>query len=268
MATVTYSNIDEHRFWLQIMGDNALLLLDAIHTDDTAAIQQARSSFQQFESLLSRAKQNLTPDQLSQLNQDAYSAVQAARTFYLKLLKMQLTENYFIFFKPTILNNMVTIAEQYMYLLGIFMRNHQPSFDPKAQDIFWLPIFITQAKHISDSLGFYEVNLRERAQRYATIFQNYLSFAIELQGLLRIDVANFPLAYTYRQRLENTLRDYAGFLVELILTVQQNGMPGTLSVLYLDRSYRLICYYLTKLTILADTEKPACYPNSTRLSTV
>ena len=268
MAAVTYSNIDENRFWLQIMGDNALLLLEAIHTDDTASIQQARNSFQQFENLLNRAKQNLTTEQLSKLNQDAYSAAQDARSFYLKLLKMQLTESYFIFFKQAILNNMVTLAEHYMYLLSTFARNQQPSFDPKVQDIFWLPIFITQSKHISDTVGFYEVNLRDRAERYATIFQNYLLFAMELQGLLRIETANFPIAYTYRKRLENTLRDYAGFLVELILTVQQNGMPGTLSVLYLDRSYRLLCYYLTKLTTLADTDKPACYPDSPRLSTV
>ncbi len=56
MAAVTYSNVEINRFWVQIMGDDALLILNALSPEATEDIHKARTFSARFDSLLTRAR--------------------------------------------------------------------------------------------------------------------------------------------------------------------------------------------------------------------
>lgn len=181
MANITYSNIDENRFWLQIMGDNARIILFAVPPVE-ARTRQSTALIRRFDELNTKARQNLTSQEQSQLNQDALSTAWDMRNLVLDILKKQMTQNYTILLKPEMFNNMLSLADQYIYLLNSFIQNRQPSFNPIDQDIFWLPIFITQARYISENVGFFEEQLRQRAESLANSFNNRFTFFNTIKG--------------------------------------------------------------------------------------
>jgi hypothetical protein len=268
MADITYSNTDENRFWLQIMSDNARIILYGVPPEQ-ARTRQATALIRQFDELLVKARQNLTPQELDQLNHNALSAAWDMRNFALNILKLQITQNYTILLKPEMFNNMISLADHYIHLLNLFMQNMQPSFNPIDQDTFWLPIFTTQARYIAENVGFFETQYRQRAESLANDFINRFTFSIQLKSISSlIGTKDFPIAAEHRRRLNDLLKEYATLLVDLIILIQKNRLPGSLSLLYLDREYRMVCYYTTKLAVLSDIPKPACDPASLRISDV
>lgn len=268
MAAVTYSNTYENRFWLQMIGDYARLLLRAVLPEDTKEIEQIKSFISQFDNLLERARQNLTAEQIVQLNKDAYAATQSVYHYFISILGKQIINAYPLQLKPSSVNNAISFSGEYLYLLRNFMNDQQPEFDSAAQDVFWLPVFATIARNISDNLGAYQTDLRRRSDIYASDFQDLSAFATELRGLYRVGSYNFPIAKEHRRKVENELRNFSSFLSESILMNQQSRIPGTLTVLNADLTLRLVCYYLTKLTVLYETQRPACDPLRPRLSNI
>ena len=83
MATVTYNNVFENQFWLQILGDSSRILLLALLPLASNEVQQTQALITQFDSLLERARQNLTPEQLAQLNQEAFNDSKIPSTNFL-----------------------------------------------------------------------------------------------------------------------------------------------------------------------------------------
>lgn len=259
MANITYSNTDENRFWLQIIGDFARLLIQAISPDQSSEIQRAKDFISQFDKLLLRAHQNLTTDQLAQLNKDAYAAVENIQRFFLQMLSLQIRSGYPILINPAVINNAVSFSEEYLRLLKAFIKNEQPAADTAIQmDVNWLPRSIQMSKIIFESLGIYQTELRQKVESFSDRLTGLFLNSIELNGMTRIGTSDFPIMNQHQKEVVNTLNDFYKFLGSIISLRRQNALPGTLSVLYLDRAMRMICYFLRKLTILTDFEQPDC----------
>lgn len=269
MAESTYSNVEENRFWLQIIGDYARLLIHAIPPEDTNELRQMRTYIQTFDSLLDRSRQNLKLDELKQLNEEAYAATKDIRGFFLQLLNMQVRGAYPLLIKPAIISNVISFTEEYLYILGYFLKGEQPPMRQACElNIFWLLIFSEIARVISEDLGFYQSGLRARADAFADEFVNLMLSCMELQGIARIGTADFPIAREYHANVMRALVEFDKYLSELLELSRQNKMPGTLSVLYLDRSRRMLCYYMRQLAALTGMGAPDCNPASPRLSNV
>lgn len=269
MATVTYSNEDENRFWLRMMGDNALLIHNSLTPEEIDDARQAKVFVDWYDNLVLQADKPFpTDEEMTKLNSAAIQATKDFRQFVLNLLKGILTEKYKIAFKPAILNNMITMADEYLYLLNSFIQKRQPVYDSIIEDLLWLPLLIPNAKYIADNIGYFQRMNREKAQDYSRLFEEYMLYAMELQGLTRIGTQDFPLALEYRSALENTVREYLEFLSAIITLVQNGKEIGTLSLLYLQRSNRALCYYLAKLSELSNSAKPDCNPYAMRLSSI
>lgn len=269
MANLTYSNTYENRFWLQIIGDYARLLVQAFSPDQRGEIQRARDFITQFDNLLARARQNLTADQLAQLNREAYTATQNIQKFFLEMLSLLVRSGYPIFLKPAVINSAVTFTGEYLNLLNSFINNKQPPAVTASQvEIHWLPTFIQISKIITDSLGLYEINLRRKAEEFSNEFTNLFLAALEYQGMTRIGTGDFPIINENHKKIIQTFNDFSKFIESLITLSEQNRIPGTLSVLYLDRTYRMICYVLKQLAVLSDGKQPECDPVRPRLSNI
>ncbi len=266
MATLTYNNHFEIRFWSEIMGDNARIILQALHPDDTAEIAKARKYITQFDNLVNRMGKKLSSDELTLINDEAFEATENIRQYFLHILDLQMTQGFLILIKPLLINHMVDLASEYLRILYAFIHNRLPAFDPIDQDILWLPTFLAQSKYVSDNVGFYENDTRQEAEQYAFKFQNLFNFSLELKGISRIGKRNFPIENKHRRDMEQTLRDYANFIAKVMLNVQRYETPGILSLEYMDRANRILCYYLKQLSTLSNSVEPECDPASPRLS--
>ena len=268
MGSFAYSNVEENQFWLQIIGDSAMILLYRLPhgTVEAQFAQEAKEFADRFDGLLSRSRQNNTPDQLKQLNQDAVQATQNIRVFFLKVLSNLITLKSFIFLKPVYLNNMVSYTEEYLHLLGTFLNHKEPIYTPIVQDIFWLPIFYTNARFIADNIGTFEEGIRQKALRFLDSFKYFFEYAVAMQGVLRTGVKDFPIQRHYRTTIREEMYSYAIFLVDLVKLMRQNMLPGTITPLELDSMYRVLCYYTTQLSMIDDIEKPTCDPARPRLT--
>ena len=268
MGSFTYSNVEENRFWLQIIGDSAMILLYRLPhgTTETQLAQEAKGFADRFDGLIARSRQNLTPDQMKLLNQDAFQTTQEIRVFFLRVLANLITLKSFIFLKPAYLNNMVSYTDEYLYLLSTFLNNKQPIFTPIVQDIFWLPIFYTNARFIADNIGTFEEGIRQKALSFMNSFTYFFEYAVAMQGVLRTGVEDFPIQRQYRTTIREEMHSFAIFLVDLLKLIRQNMLPGTITPLELDSIYRILCYYTTQLSIIDDIEKPTCDPARPRLT--
>lgn len=268
MATVEYSNQDINRFWLNILADNSLVIYNAFSPANVEDARYAKELANRLDNLSSRAEQNLTGDQLTQFNSDAYTAIQNYRLFLITILNTILTKRIHFDLKPEMVNDMINMAEYYTYLLSTFMRGKQPAFNPILEDIFWLPTFVKQNIYIADNIGQYDSIYRERAKKFAYVFNENLEIAMELQGFTRIGKTDFPVVKEHHKLMQEIMTNYYEYLSNLITLVDENKVPGSLSVLFLDRSRRLACFYLINLSIINNNKKPICEPYAHRRSSL
>lgn len=267
MAEYIYSNEKENRFWLQIIGDNTTIISNKLPSNGTE-VEQAKQFSGRLDALLTHARQNLSADELAKLNKNATAAVQQIRGFILGMLRDQLTTGKVTFIIPVYINNILSYIDKYLHLLNAFINNKKPEFIPIEQDLFWLPILYTDAWFVHDNAGIFLREIRQKAELLSRNLSDLYEFATLHKGLYRIGTADFPAADEYRKNVRDQVESFAVFAVELISLVRTNKLPGTLTLLDLDSLYRRLCYYMTQLCIVANVPKPACNPESPRLSPV
>ena len=83
--------------------------------------------------------------------------------------------------------------------------------------------------------------LRKQAEIFSSDFTDLLLTALELQGFFRIGTIDFPMANEHRRQVMTTLQNYSNYIKDLTVLIQQNRIPGTLTTLYVDRVYRMVC---------------------------
>jgi hypothetical protein len=268
LAEVIYSNSEISLIGMSILGDYAYMLVQALISDDAERIGQARDFAGRFDAMYDRAGQNLTAEERKQLNIDSIILTQQFRKFVLDILTVVLTKGFEVFFKPGVLNLMVNFTNFHIFLINSFLEGRQPKYEPVETELFWLPFFYTQCRYLADNIGYYARQQRERAAEFSQILIEKYTFTIELQGLVRIGTDDFPIAKAHHMEVDDILRSYAEFLVSLLLSAQKNEIPGTLSLLFLDSSYRQLCIFSTELAAFNKTAKPACDPYARRFSLI
>ena len=264
MAESAFSVRDENRFWLKLMSDKAMIVFNSL-SPDSPETGPTKGFYDIFEKLYARLLENPTAEQLPQFYRDAETATRAFRALMLDLLRKQLTLEFYMNVKPSFTNHVVSLADQYIYLLRLFSQNKKPDYNPIIQDIFWLPTFQVDARLIADNVEFFDEDVRSEALEYEENFSRLYEFAILLQGFLRTDVPDFPIARQYRKKITELLNKFAVFVVSLLTQAHANMLPGTLTLLELDCIYRITCYYTTQLAFQADAARPACDPGSPEL---
>jgi hypothetical protein len=258
MAAITYSNQEINRFWLNILADNCLILYNAFSPANTKQAQEAFDLASKLDRLSAKADQTLTVDQLAQLNTEAYNAAQNYRIFLLKLSDTLLIKAIHFDMKPEMVSDMINMSEYYLYLLSAFMQGQQPKFRDILEDVFWISMFTMQSKYIIDNMGPHESRYKKAAEGFESAFTEEWIGAMELQRFSRIGQTNYPVVGEHRKYLQETMTKYYEFLSKLIELQDEHRMISSLSPLFMDRSRRLACFFLTDLSILNNTKKPLC----------
>ncbi|MEI6101934.1 MAG: hypothetical protein WCP73_08860, partial [Eubacteriales bacterium] len=74
------------------------------------------------------------------------------------------------------------------------------------------------------------------------------------------------LADEHHVSVASKLRELNEFMSTIIALQQDTRIPGSVSLLYLDRARRMICFYLLQWARYANDAVPDCNPYAKRIS--
>lgn len=258
----------EHRFWLQIMGDHARFILQALAPAETANIAKAEYFQHAFDRLLHESRSALSDAALEHLNRSAYRYVEEFKEFKLQLIRSHLSGCIAIGLTPSFINHMVNELEEYWRVLKALMSGRPaPQFHPVHHHLLWLQDGFGHAAAIAAEMDFAEKSLIERSKAFEKTFSDFYLKAVEMAGFLRTRLHQFPALSRFNRQVELEMLMFQKFLHELKEMELSKEVLSTFAPLMADHMYREECYYLTKLSQVSEVERPHCDPARPRLET-
>jgi hypothetical protein len=254
----------ELRFWLQILGDHAMLIRDDIAPGEAAEISRAEQFIQAFDKLLYSARLDLDDESIAALLQSVNPWTSQLRTYTLHLLQRSLTED--IILTPTFFNHMVNETEEAMRVFAALTSGQLPSPGPTIhQHLLWLQTAYGHAAGLTDEFDLVEKSWKNKSSEFEWYFQTFYIKAVELAGYIRTQLAEFPALRRFNQEVNTILLLFMKFLSEVEELFAGKELQATFSQLILDHMYREECYYLTKLSqAAAGVPCPNCDPTKPR----
>ena len=258
--------IAENKYWLQTMGDHAMIIHDALSPNETEEIQTARGLIAQFDGLLQAARSNISDDQSKELNRRALKAAQDIRRYILHILTRQLTDHIELIFSSALLNHMLNEIDEYIYILNMYQNDMPVNFHPLHLHLVYLLDALGHTTIIQNYVSFPFRDVREEAARYEHDFMILYNKAVEYTGYLRTDLKDFKALDQLNNDIYEKLRVFAEFSVDLMLKIRERSVLGPLNVLFLDHMYREECYYLMQLSSVTKSPRPVCDPATPRMT--
>lgn len=175
----------ENIFWLQIMGDHARIVDNALPPSEAEYLRGSDKFISLFDALLKRAKENLTNEQMMQLNQEAFRATQDYRAFELEIINEQLLGTIQVYLTPVFFNHTVNESEEYLNILGAYLQNKQPAVNSVDLDLLWLLDGLGHAYALAENIGPAYRDFNKKSIAFGQRFDELFLKAIEMRGFLR-----------------------------------------------------------------------------------
>lgn len=269
MNKITYEQaaLFEHKFWLQVLGDHARFIMNALSPKETELINKSRQFITGFDQLLEQVRRPLPRPEMEMVTRQAYQYAMEIRQFKLEIIKRHLVEEISIELPPTFINHMVNEVEEYLRILGFLLQGQAAPFShPLNYHLIWLLDAAGHAGAIHDSLDAVEKRLKEKSSVFVEHFSDLFIKSWELYGYLRTSLNQFPALNRLNLQSEKEILLFMALLTELLELEQQNAVLGTLFPLLLDHMFREECYYLTKLSFVSEVKNPNCDPTKPRIN--
>ncbi|MDF2722360.1 MAG: hypothetical protein K0Q59_2035 [Paenibacillus sp.] len=263
---MTTSALFEQRFWLQIMGDHARFIYNALSPKQVQPIHDAQQYIQSFDHLLALARSDAAAAQLASLNQQAYTLTVQFRAFKLDLLRNVLLGSITVGLTPTFFNHMLNELEEYLRILTALVEGKPvPLFSALHHDLLWLPDAAGHAASIASDLDSVEQRLIQKSGKFEKHFQGLYLKSIEMAGYMRTQLSEFPAFQRFHHEIDLEMKLFVAFLQEIEQMVVSAEALDRLSPLIPDHMTREECYYLTKLAQLGMVPNPECNPAKPRV---
>ncbi|MGN7358043.1 DUF2935 domain-containing protein [Paenibacillus sp. SAF-054] len=258
----------EHRFWLQILGDHARFIFNALPSSEAEDVRKAQQFIALFDRLLEQARALKEQDQqaMDQLNEQAYEAVVSLRAFKLDLLDRLLLGKIVIGLSPTFINHMVNELEEYERILTELRQGKPvPRYHPLHHDLLWLPDAAFHSASIASDLDGVERRLIRKSKEFEQHFNEFYLKALELVGYLRTMKPTYPSVSKFHQDVDLEMSAFMAFLLEVEELDISAELLSRLNRLVPDHMYREECYYLHKLSQFGEVPRPDCDPAKPRV---
>ena len=255
----------EHRFWLQILGDHARFIYNALAPVELKDIAIAHSFINQYDQLLGQARMKGVTN-LAQLNKQAYDLTANLREYKLNLLDRVLLGQIKIGLSPTFINHMVNELEEYFKILIVLIEGKPvPMYAPLHHDLLWLSDAAGHAAIIAMDLDVVEKRLIKKSKQFEKNFNEFYLKAIELTGYLRTLKTHYPSFRKYHTDVNMEMSIFMTFLKEIEELGLSAELLSRINPLVPDHMYREECYYLLKLSQSRVVPPPNCDPAKPRV---
>lgn len=258
--------LSEHNFWLQIMGDHSRFIFFSLAPTETAYIQKAQEFIFAFDQLLNEIQNQLTYDEVIDLQKRALELTYQLREFKLHLLELSLDSDLKTHLPPTFFNDMLNELEEYLLVMNTLMNNMVPLFHPIHYHMLWLFDAVGHSATIHSGLDLIEKEYLEKAYQYEQMFNDLYLKANAMNGYLRTELMTFPSLDYLNEQSANAISNFYEFLETLRDKRMDSKVLGTLMPLALDHMSREECYYMWKLSLSTkNIKKPDCDPGRPRI---
>lgn len=264
-VSIKDASLFEHRFWLQVLGDHSRFILNALSPKETAFIAQAKKFIILFDDLLEKSRKSISSENLHHLNYDVYSAVMKIRQFKLTILSKQIVDKININLPPTFINHMINELEEYILVLNDLIKGKVPPIKDLNLHLLWLSDGFGHADAIAGTLDMTHKELIKKSREYSKAFTNLYLQSIEFMGYTRTGICDFPALAKLNINADEVMNCFKDFLKELEMDILDKKVLGTIYPLMLNHMFREECYYLTKLSMIANTDSPECDPTKPRI---
>lgn len=252
----------EHRFWLQVLGDHARFVHDALSPQEKELIQDANYFIGVFDELLGKVE----VDNVIELSKRAEEEAVKIREFKLAIIERHLVGKVKIHLGPVFINHMVNEVDEYILLLKYLKKGEKPPvFHELHHHLIWLLDAAGHAGAISDNMEPVEKKIKNVSDEFTKDFQSFYLKAVELTGFLRTNLSSFPALEKLNRDVALEMKLFMNFLDEIEELELSKEALGTFSALMADHMFREECYYLTKLAQSTNLDQPDCDPAKPRL---
>ncbi|MFC7062892.1 DUF2935 domain-containing protein [Halobacillus seohaensis] len=258
----------EHQFWLQVLGDHARFIRDALYPSEKESIERAKQYVNQWDHYLERARSGAIGGDMITFTHEVGSLVREFHKFKLAILEQILFGKIKIHFTPTFINHMVNEIEEYLLVIGYLGKGQiPPIFHELHHHMLWLLDASGHATAINDQLDGVEQRLKQKSHLFSEHFNQFYLKAVELTGYLRTNHKSFPSLSRYNDEVEMEMKIFKTFLHELEEMELNETLLGSFSALMADHMAREECYYLFKIAESTGGEYPSCDPTKPRVET-
>lgn len=252
----------EHGFWLQVLGDHARFIHDALSPQEKEFINDAKYFIGVFDGLLGRVE----VDNIIELSKRAEEEALKIRQLKLAIIERHLVGKVKIHLGPVFMNHMVNEVDEYILLLKYLKKGETPPvFHELHHHLIWLLDAAGHAGAISDNMEPVEEKIKNVSDGFTKDFQAFYLKAVELTGFLRTNLSSFPALEKFNKDVALEMKLFMNFLNEIEELELSKEALGTFSALMADHMFREECYYLTKLAQSTKLDQPDCDPAKPRL---
>lgn len=265
MADAPYSNQELNRFWLRQLAECVLILYNSLSPDEKEAAA-AKAYVDRFDALALRADTAAGAAETA-LNREAFEAAQDLRKFFIYILNKKTSGDFHLDLKTPYVSSFASQTEKYMDALYAFLHSQKPQFDPIDAEVFWLNIFTNMCRYVSDNLGNFQKRYRDQARNLAETLNEYWAFSVELKAIESLEGGKrTPLAQEHHRAVYTILIEMYEFITTILRLQRETRIPGSLSLMYLGRIKRILCFFLTTAAKFMHETPPDCNPFANRIS--
>lgn len=256
----------ELRFWLQILGDHARFLKQALAVQEIDEINKADHFIRSFDQLLRQAREPLNAGHIQKVSEEAEKAAKALRVYKLNIIRKQLSNRILIHFTPSFINHMVNELDEFLRLLPYLQEGKTPPVMHEIHHhLLWLQDAYGHSASLNSSLDFSEYELIEKTLDFTKAFKELYLKAEEMAGFLRTGLSDFPALQRLNNEVDLKMSIFKEFLNELEELELQGEILDMISPLIADHMSREECYYLIKLAESRGATVPGCDPTKPRV---
>lgn len=206
-------NIEEVRFWLDIMQEHAVFIKLGLPCDRTDLLNEAQNFIREFDTLGNRAERVQNEKKFNELVSDAHEAVCELHRFKRHLLRLKLTCKLAGWIFPLMLDHMAREAE---YVMRLFdkMRDGRPALKAAAktrENAFWVRIMGDHAKLMSHLLDPSERSLVATANEFGQDFDELLLQSQDFASMLHYNDNEVPAFRRFLQDVGTSTRQLRDF---------------------------------------------------------
>lgn len=186
-APVPPLNMEEVKFWLEIMREHALFIKMGLPCESTSLISEAECFYKEFGALYNRAEKVASEKKFAELVDNALDTVAEFLRFKRHLLQQVLLCKLIGNNPPLFLDHMAREAEYVLALFGKIKECHSKNYhlSKARENVFWLRIMADHTKFIEGHIDPSERIIMNMVGDFSTEFDNLFLQANDFYSMLQ-----------------------------------------------------------------------------------
>lgn len=236
----------EHRFWLQIIGDNLRFIEDSLSSKEKQILENINNLRDKLDEYLQISRQQ--PQHI--ILDNIINIVNDIKRLEILILNRQLKDDIKIGLTPTSISNMINELEEYQMIIdSLHKTNKLPQFNIISHHKLWLKNIIVYTDMLICDLDMIEKTTRHDLKVFKNKYENLYNKCLEIIGYLRaLDIFPQTLSFLNKNCIDITQILLKKLEEILILTINKE-LLGKFNVLVPDHMIREGIYYLNKLGV-------------------